>query len=109
MLVWQSCEESRADTLVRPYGRDEVEAGGGQALQKAGGEQRADPSDNFLRAGTRQEAGGRARVLPFPRREDVIHGHSRWQLSRRMRVALGYSMAILSALGASWLILRLGL
>jgi hypothetical protein len=33
----------------------------------------------------------------------------RWQLSRRARLALEYSIAIVSALASSYLILRLGL
>ncbi len=48
-------------------------------------------------------------VRPQGWREDEILRQSRWQLSRRMRVALEFAMAILSALGSSWLILRLGL
>ena len=40
---------------------------------------------------------------------EVIPRHSRWQLSRRARLALEYSIAVASALASSYLILRLGL
>jgi hypothetical protein len=39
----------------------------------------------------------------------VIPPEGGWQISRQMRVALEYALAIGCALGMSWLILRLGL
>lgn len=38
-----------------------------------------------------------------------MHGEHGIQLSRRMRTALEYSMALVSALASSYLIVRLGL
>ncbi|HTQ85184.1 MAG TPA: hypothetical protein VMI93_03135 [Candidatus Solibacter sp.] len=42
-------------------------------------------------------------------REDAIFSHRGLKLTRRMRWALEYAMAILCALASSYLILRLGL
>ena len=48
-------------------------------------------------------------VRSYEWREDEIFRRRGWQVSREVRVALEFAMAILSALGASYLILRLGL
>jgi hypothetical protein len=42
-------------------------------------------------------------------RTEVLGGRSRWQLSRRARLALVYSLAMASALASSYLILALKL
>ena len=61
----------------------------------------------------RNETGGRARVGSrergaYERWREEISGSARRQISREMRVALEYVVAIGCALGTSWLILRLG-
>jgi hypothetical protein len=79
MLVWQSDGEWWGDTR-----------------QQAGGQ-------------ARQQTGGLARVSSYELRRDEILRRSSWQLSKEMRVALEFAMAIGCALGSSWLLLRLGL
>jgi len=52
---------------------------------------------------------GRSRMgLTRERRSASVQGVG-WQMSRKMRAALQYALAIGSALIASWLLLRLGL
>jgi len=85
MLVWQSGGEQRTDALHKTGAR--LPYGQGQA---------------------RQQTGGWAWARPYERRELENFRHRSGQLSKRMRLALEYSIAILSALASSYLILHLG-
>lgn len=84
MLVWQSGGELKADTRR-----------GGSFLRQDGQ--------------ALHTTGGQAWVRRYERGVYATQEHGDWQLSRRARMALEYSMAIASALASSYLILRLGL
>jgi len=66
-------------------------------------------SSEAQRACDREKTGGESRVHPYRRAENVIPWRSSWQISREMRLAVEYALAIGCALASSWLLLRLGL